>query len=345
MRGAGFSASDGKLNTGCIALADVDSTGLIQRAYVRFAGGLPHFWTGVVPITGAPDWIHAELFDIEARAEGNPTEEMMQGPMLQTLLEDRFKLKVHRETREVPVYALTLEQGGSGLKPFAEGSCIPPPSKIPFPELAPGQQYCKFRVGAKPPLLDAQGANLTALAHLFYDKHVPGDPVLAPLHDSLPPGQAGTSTGTVPSAVTEILQNAQTDYTNAQAALKAADAARDQLQSGSSFDAVAQGLKVSAEPAHFVGRNDPSLQGEVRAAVFAVAPPAGKPQVRSLGLKDGSAAVFEVSAVRTAPAGDDKAQFERGLREAQNQGQNEVMAYLDEMRRTADVKKNPKAFE
>jgi bla regulator protein BlaR1 len=167
MRGAGFSASDGKLNTGCIALADVDGTGLIQRAYVRFAGGLPHFWTGVVPITGAPDWIHAELFDIEARAEGNPTEEMMQGPMLQTLLEDRFKLKVHRETREVPVYALTLEQGGSGLKPFAEGSCIPPPSKIPFPELAPGQQYCKFRVGAKPPLLDAQGANLTALAHLL----------------------------------------------------------------------------------------------------------------------------------------------------------------------------------
>jgi hypothetical protein len=52
-----------------------------------------------------------------------------------------------------------------------------------------------------------------------------------------------------------------------------------------------------------------------------------------------------VSAVRTAPAGDDKTQFERGLREAQNQGQSEVMAYLDEMRRTADVKKNPKAFE
>ena len=37
----------------------------------------------------------------------------------------------------------------------------------------------------------------------------------------LPPGQAGTSTGTVPSAVTGILQNAQNDYTNAQAALKA----------------------------------------------------------------------------------------------------------------------------
>jgi peptidyl-prolyl cis-trans isomerase D len=145
--------------------------------------------------------------------------------------------------------------------------------------------------------------------------------------------------------VREAIVAAMTREQASQAALKAAEAARAQLESGASFDTVAQGLKVSAEPAHFVARNDPSLQGEVRTAVFAVAPPAGKPQVRSLGLKDGSAAVFEVSAVRTAPTGDDKAQFERGLREAQNQGQNEVLAYFDEMRRTADVKKNPKAFE
>jgi peptidyl-prolyl cis-trans isomerase D len=145
--------------------------------------------------------------------------------------------------------------------------------------------------------------------------------------------------------VREAIVTAMTREQASQAALKAAEAARDQLQSGASFDVVAQALKVSAEPAHFVGRNDPSLQGEVRAAVFAALPPAGKPQFRALGLKDGSAAVFEVSAVRTAPAGDDKTQFERGLREAQNQGQSEVMAYLDEMRRTADVKKNPKAFE
>ncbi len=130
-----------------------------------------------------------------------------------------------------------------------------------------------------------------------------------------------------------------------QAALKAAETAREQLKAGTSFDSVAQGLKLSAEPAHYVGRNDPSLQGEVREAVFALAPPGAKPEFRALGLKDGSAAVFQVSAVRTAPAGDDKTQFERGVREAQTQGQNDVMAYLDEMRRTADVKKNPKAFE
>jgi bla regulator protein blaR1 len=167
MRGAGFSASDGRLNTGCIALAYSDNTGLIQRAYIRFAGGFPRYWAGIIPIAGAPVWIYAEPFEIEASAPGNPSEEMMQGPMLQSLLEDRFKLKIHRETREIPVYALTLEQGGSGLKPFAEGSCIPMPTRMPLPELPPGQQYCKVRVGAQPPLVDAQGTNLTELAHLL----------------------------------------------------------------------------------------------------------------------------------------------------------------------------------
>jgi uncharacterized protein (TIGR03435 family) len=87
--------------------------------------------------------------------------------MLQALLEDRFKLKLHRETREVPVYALTLEQGGSRLKPFAEGSCIPMPLKVPLPELAPGQQYCNVKVGIQPPVVDAQGSTLTEFSHLL----------------------------------------------------------------------------------------------------------------------------------------------------------------------------------
>jgi uncharacterized protein (TIGR03435 family) len=42
----------------------------------------------------------------------------MDGPTLRALLEDRFKLKVHREIREVPVYSLTLAKSGPQLKPF-----------------------------------------------------------------------------------------------------------------------------------------------------------------------------------------------------------------------------------
>jgi uncharacterized protein (TIGR03435 family) len=70
--------------------------------------------------------------------------------MLQTLLEDRFKVKTHHETREVQAYALTLAKGGLKLHPFKEGSCIPRDFKLffeqfppqPFPELPPGHKYC-----------------------------------------------------------------------------------------------------------------------------------------------------------------------------------------------------------
>ncbi len=146
--------------------------------------------------------------------------------------------------------------------------------------------------------------------------------------------------------VRDAIVAAITHEQGVQAARKAAEAARDQLTAGASFDTVAAGLKLTAEPAHFIARNDPSVQAPLREAAFAMAAPtAGKPQFRALELKDGSAAVVEVSAVRTPPPQEPKALFERGVREAQNQGQEDVGAYLEEMRRTADVKKNPKAFE
>jgi uncharacterized protein (TIGR03435 family) len=42
--------------------------------------------------------------------------------MFQTLLEERFKLKVHRETKEVPVYTLTQTRKGPKLKQWTEGA-------------------------------------------------------------------------------------------------------------------------------------------------------------------------------------------------------------------------------
>jgi peptidyl-prolyl cis-trans isomerase D len=148
------------------------------------------------------------------------------------------------------------------------------------------------------------------------------------------------------SAVRDGIVAAITKDAATQAALKAAQSARAQLQAGTSFDAVAQELKVSAEPAHYIGRNDPSVQAEVRKAVFAVPPPqAGQPLFSDLVLGNGGAAVFEVSGVRTASAADPNENLQRVGREAETQGQSEVMAYEKELRRTADVKKNPKAFE
>lgn len=52
-------------------------------------------------------WTAEERFDIEARAEGNPTKDQYR-EMMRSLLADRFKLAVHFETRDVPIYALQL---------------------------------------------------------------------------------------------------------------------------------------------------------------------------------------------------------------------------------------------
>jgi uncharacterized protein (TIGR03435 family) len=43
--------------------------------------------------------------------------------MMQALLEDRFQVKVHRETREISGYVMTVDKGGLKLKPTQEGSC------------------------------------------------------------------------------------------------------------------------------------------------------------------------------------------------------------------------------
>ena len=60
---------------------------------------------------GLPDWARSTHFDIEARAEGNPSKDEMRAMML-SLLEERFGMKVHHEGREVPVFALVLAKPG-----------------------------------------------------------------------------------------------------------------------------------------------------------------------------------------------------------------------------------------
>jgi hypothetical protein len=136
----GAGSSPGRLRIRCGILADIDNTGMIQVAYNRYAGGYLNSFR-MVPIEGGPDWIHTERFEIDATSDGHPTLLMMQGPMMQTVLEDRFKLKIHRETRQGPVYELALGKGSPKLKPFQEGSCTPVVVGRPLPQLAPDQRY------------------------------------------------------------------------------------------------------------------------------------------------------------------------------------------------------------
>lgn len=69
-------------------------------------------------ISGGPVWLDTDRFNIVANApgEGSPTGEQVR-QMLQTLLAERFQLKVHREKKERPVYALVVDKHGPKLKP------------------------------------------------------------------------------------------------------------------------------------------------------------------------------------------------------------------------------------
>jgi uncharacterized protein (TIGR03435 family) len=68
-------------------------------------------------VSGGPGWIKSDHYDVAARAEGEGALTMNQvRPMLQSLLADRFQLKAHRETREVPMYALVVNKNGPKLK-------------------------------------------------------------------------------------------------------------------------------------------------------------------------------------------------------------------------------------
>jgi uncharacterized protein (TIGR03435 family) len=68
-------------------------------------------------ISGGPGWIGSERYDINAKAEGVgeriPREQLR--PMLRALLEERFRLKVHEESKEMPLYALVAAKSGSKL--------------------------------------------------------------------------------------------------------------------------------------------------------------------------------------------------------------------------------------
>jgi uncharacterized protein (TIGR03435 family) len=59
-------------------------------------------------IIGGPDWQNSRRFDIQAKAEDATAGMDAMLPMLKTLLEERFQLRVHTETREMPIFALVV---------------------------------------------------------------------------------------------------------------------------------------------------------------------------------------------------------------------------------------------
>jgi uncharacterized protein (TIGR03435 family) len=93
-------------------------------------------------IIGGPAWLAVDRFDVQASPPSDfrpqpparcfancpltPVQIMMQG-----LLADRFQLKIHRETRELPVYELTVAKNGFKVKEVPEPSATGPDSGPP----------------------------------------------------------------------------------------------------------------------------------------------------------------------------------------------------------------------
>jgi uncharacterized protein (TIGR03435 family) len=67
-------------------------------------------------LAGGPSWITSDRFDVEAKAESEAPPQQL-WPMVRTLAADRFKLVVHTETRELPIYALIMARKDGRLGP------------------------------------------------------------------------------------------------------------------------------------------------------------------------------------------------------------------------------------
>jgi len=97
-----------------IAPGMISANGVPVRLLMRQAfGQLQDF-----QLVGGPDWINSDRFDIEAKLEGGgPMSPQVIQSVLRQILEERFALKVHRETRELPIYALVVARSDGRLGP------------------------------------------------------------------------------------------------------------------------------------------------------------------------------------------------------------------------------------
>lgn len=106
------------------------ATGMTTKFLITFAYDVKEF-----QVSGGPSWINSERYDIDAKEEDSLVEELQKLPpdqrgeqirlRAQSLLADRFKLTLHRETKELPVYALVVGKNGPKLQEAKPGDTYP----------------------------------------------------------------------------------------------------------------------------------------------------------------------------------------------------------------------------
>jgi uncharacterized protein (TIGR03435 family) len=94
-------------------------------------------------ITGGPAWLSTDRYDVTGKPAAKPSPGEI-NLMLQALFEDRFRLAVRQETKEMSIYALVLARKdgklGPGLKESKEGGCTNYDSSDPRPAPQPGKR-------------------------------------------------------------------------------------------------------------------------------------------------------------------------------------------------------------
>lgn len=81
-------------------------------------------------LAGGPSWINSEGFDVTAKSAG-PAKRTEMYTMLQALLAERFGLVLHRETKEMPVYAITVAKSGPKMPKEGDEECGEPSREHP----------------------------------------------------------------------------------------------------------------------------------------------------------------------------------------------------------------------
>jgi uncharacterized protein (TIGR03435 family) len=107
-----------------------------------------------------PDWLKTTNYDIQAKIPDGATADRIP-EMMQALLAERFGLKLHRDSKDQPVYALVVAKGGPKMKESAP-DLAPPLEKAPAPSMSmPTMQGdVKLTIGPQGPIIEMPGGEI-----------------------------------------------------------------------------------------------------------------------------------------------------------------------------------------
>jgi uncharacterized protein (TIGR03435 family) len=109
----------------------------------RLANDDPGTASNAIKVRGGPSWVHSlkDKYQIEATAQGATERSVLMGSMLQSLLEDRFHLKLHRDTEQMDLFTMNVAKSGFKLKPMKDGDCDASDVQ-PGPPVPGGTPHC-----------------------------------------------------------------------------------------------------------------------------------------------------------------------------------------------------------